>query len=183
MKGTLLSLALAFTLLATCACKSGTVRNEGDTGNGNIKVGVLADLSGSGQSVKKGAELAADEINRAGGVQGRQIELIVEDDKGNADKASAAVSRLIEQRQVRAVLCGAAGSTPAAPKAQGAGVPTISLSATDPKVTQAGDYIFRVATLDASQGEQMAKYATNNIQAKTAAILSEENSDYSRGLA
>jgi branched-chain amino acid transport system substrate-binding protein len=191
MKRTLLSLGLAFALLAASACKSGGGGNErakaDDTGH--IKVGVYADLSGQtsgvGQSTKNGIELATDEINQAGGVAGRQIELVVEDDKGLPDQSAAAVARLVGEGQVHAVIGGAAAPSglTAAPKAQEARVPMITLSSADPKVTATGDYIFRVAFLDSVQGEEMAKYAANNIKAKTAAILSEENSDYSRELA
>ncbi|HKP73468.1 MAG TPA: ABC transporter substrate-binding protein [Pyrinomonadaceae bacterium] len=190
MKRTLLSLGLVFALLAAVACKSGggNERPRADD-TGTIKVGVYADLSGRtsgvGQSIKNGVELAADEINKAGGVSGRRIELVVEDDKGSADQSAAAVAKLVGQDQVRAVVGGAAAqsSLTAAPKAQEAKVPLITLASDDPKVTAAGDYIFRVAFLDSVQGEEMAKYAANNIKAKTAAILSEENSDYSRELA
>jgi branched-chain amino acid transport system substrate-binding protein len=191
MKRTLLPLGLVFALLAASACKSGGGENArpkaGDTGN--IKVGVYADLSGqtngSGQSTKNGIELAKDEINQSGGIGGRQIELIVEDDKGIPDQAAGAVAKLVGQDQVHAVVGGAAAPSglAAAPKAQEAKVPMITLASADPKVTAAGDYIFRVAFLDSVQGEEMAKYAANNIKAKTAAILSEENSDYSRELA
>ncbi|HJU56212.1 MAG TPA: ABC transporter substrate-binding protein [Pyrinomonadaceae bacterium] len=191
MKRTLLPLGLIFTLLAISACQrggSGNVERKADD-TGNIKVGVYADLSGQtndlGQSTKNGVELAKDEINQAGGIGGRQIELIVEDDKGLPDQAATAVAKLINQDQVHAVVGGAAApsSLMAAPKAQEAKVPMITLAAADPKVTQTGDYIFRVAFLDSVQGEVMAKYAANNIKAKTAAILFEENSDYSRELA
>src|SRR5215217_7927401 len=98
MKRTLLSLGLTFTLLAASSCKSGggggeNARVKADD-TGNIKVGVYADLSGQtsgvGQSTKNGIELATDEINKAGGVGGRQIELIIEDDKGSPDQSAAA---------------------------------------------------------------------------------------------
>ncbi len=192
MKRTLLSLVLVFALLAASACKSG-----GGSGNesaqadntGPIKVGVYADLSGQangiGQSTKNGVELAKDEINKAGGIEGRPLELIVEDDKGSPDQSAAAVAKLVGQDRVHAVVGGAAAPSglAAAPKAQEARVPMLTLSSSDPKVTAAGDYIFRVAFLDSVQGEEMAKYAANNIKAKTAAIMSEENSDYSRELA
>lgn len=192
MKQTLLSLVLIFILLTTFACQRGggnenAARQASDTGN--IKVGVYADLSGQtsgfGQSTKNGIELAKDEINKAGGIGGRQIELVIEDDKGLPDQAAAAVAKLISQNQVHAVLgeATAQSSLKAAPKAQEAKVPMINLSAAAQNVTQAGDYIFSIAVSDSVQGEQMAKYAANNIKAKTAAILFEENSDYSRGLA
>jgi branched-chain amino acid transport system substrate-binding protein len=154
VKRTLLSLGLTFTLLATLACKSG---GDGNTGGktaetGNIKVGVDADLSGQtssfGQSIKNGVELAKDEINQAGGIDGRQIEMIVEDNKGLPDQAASAVSKLISQNQVSAIIgeAVAPNSLMAAPKAQEAKVPMITLSAGDPKVTQVGDYIFRIAS-------------------------------------
>ncbi len=190
MKRTLLSLGLVFTLLAASACKSGGGNERAKPDDtGNIKVGVYADLSGQtngvGQSTKNGIELAKDEINKAGGIGGRQIELIIEDDKGIPEQSAAAVARLIDQSRVHAVVGGAAApsSLMAAPKAQEAKAPMITLSSADPKVTAAGDYIFRVAFLDSVQGEEMAKYAANNIKAKTAAVLSEEGSDYSRELA
>jgi len=191
MNRTLLSLGLISALLATFACQRGgdgnTARQVSDTGN--IKVGVYADLSGQtsafGQSTKNGIELAMDEINKAGGISGRQIELMVEDDKGLPDQAAAAIAKLISQNHVHAVLgeATAPSSLKAAPKAQEAKVPMITLSAAEPKITQAGDYIFRVAFADSFQGEEMAQYAANNLKAKTAAILLEENSDYSRELA
>ncbi|HEY0377672.1 MAG TPA: ABC transporter substrate-binding protein [Pyrinomonadaceae bacterium] len=191
MKRNLLSFGLVFALLAAPACKSGggdNPRAKADD-TGNIRVGIYADLSGqtngSGQSIKNGVELARDEINQAGGVGGRQIELIVEDDQGLPEQSAAAVAKLVGQDQVQAVLGGAAApsSLAAAPKAQEAKVPMLTLSSADPKVTEAGDYIFRVAFLDSLQGEEMAKYAANNLKARTAAVILEEGSDYSRELA
>lgn len=193
MKRIPLLLVLTFTLLSALACKSGG--SSGNTSDakpaetGNIRLGVYTDLSGptkdSGQSIKNGAELAADEINQAGGIQGRPLELIVEDDKGTPEQAAAAVAKLVGEKQVSAVIgdTAAPSGLAAAAKAQGAQVPLLSLAAADPNLTRAGDYIFRVAQSDSAQGEQMATYAANNIKAKTAAILFEENSDYSRGLA
>ncbi|HEX8889111.1 MAG TPA: ABC transporter substrate-binding protein [Pyrinomonadaceae bacterium] len=193
MKRTLLSLGLTLTLIATLACRSGGGGNSaGDAkpaDTGNIRVGVYADLSGqtksSGESIKNGVELAADQINQAGGIQGRKLELIVEDDKGLPDQAATAVSKLVSQNQVHAVVgeVSAQSSLTAAPKAQEAKVPMITLTTANPDLTRVGDYIFRVASPDSLQGEEMAKYAADNLKAKTAAILSEDNSDYSRALA
>src|SRR4051812_31229938 len=101
MKRTLLPLGLVFALLAASACKSGggeNARSKADD-TGNVKVGVYADLSGQtsgvGQSTKNGIELATDEINRAGGIGGRQIELIVEDDQGIPLQSAAALAKLV----------------------------------------------------------------------------------------
>jgi branched-chain amino acid transport system substrate-binding protein len=189
MKRTLLSLGICFSLLGTLACQKSSVNknNSGDTGN--IRIGIYADLSGqtaaAGQSIKNGVEFARDEINQAGGISGRQLELIVVDDKGLPEQAAAVVGGLISQNHVHALVgeAAAASSLSAATKAQEAGVPMISLSATDPRITQQGDHIFRIASLDSLQGTEMARYAANNLKAKTAAILFEEGSDYSSGLA
>jgi len=175
MKRALLSLGLCLTLSAAAAGCRDTANSDNkpaaDDNTGNVKIGVCADDSPSGQSAKNGAQLAADEINKAGGVGGRQIELVVADDGGAGGR-------------VRAVVCGPSKSAAsAASKAQGSKVPFVSVSSSDPKLTAAGDYVFRASFLDSFQGEAMAKYAANNIHAKTAAIISETGSQYSTDLA
>jgi branched-chain amino acid transport system substrate-binding protein len=175
MKRALLSLGLCLTLLAAAACRDTANDNKpaADDTAGNIKVGVCADDSPAGQATKNGAQLAAEEINRAGGVGGRQIELVFADDGGTSGQA-----------RVRAVVCGPSkGAASAASKAQESKVPLVSTSSADPKSTAAGDYVFRASFLNSSQGESMAKYAANNIHAKTAAIISESGSQYSTDLA
>ncbi len=179
MKRTLLSFGLTLTLLASYACKQSAPASKPADTTGNIKVGLYADLSGQtsalGQAAKNGIEMAKDEINQAGGIGGRQLELLAEDDKGQADGASAAVSRLIDQNQVSVVVgeVGRMSSAAAVSKAQGSKVPLITLTSTNPKVAQAGDYVFNLGYSSSFQGEAMAKYAANNLKAKTAAILSE----------
>jgi branched-chain amino acid transport system substrate-binding protein len=128
--------------------------------------------------------MAADEINAAGGINGRQVQLIHEDDQGEPGKAATVTAKLINQDQVRALIgeVASSNSIAAAPNAQEAKVPMISPSSTNPKVTQVGDYIFRVCFIDPFQGEVMAKFAANTLKAKRAAILLDVNSDYSRGL-
>jgi branched-chain amino acid transport system substrate-binding protein len=187
MKRTLLALLLITTLFVSFACeRRGEVGNGG--GDGPILVGYYGDLSGRtssfGQSTKNGVEMAADEINKAGGVNGRQIQIITEDDQGEPNKAATVVTKLINQDKVVALLgeVASSNSLAAAPKAQEAKVPMISPSSTNPAVTQVGDYIFRVCFIDPFQGEVMAKFAANNLKAKRAAILYDFNSDYSRGL-
>jgi branched-chain amino acid transport system substrate-binding protein len=161
---------LCLTLLAAASCRSaGTDKPTAADDTGNIKIGVFADASAAGQATKNGAQLAADEVNKAGGVLGRQIEVVSVDESGTG---------------VRAVVCGASkGAASAAAKAQESKVPLVTTSSTDPKLTAAGDYVFRVSFLDSFQGEAMAKYAADNIHAKTAAIISEADSEYSTDLA
>ncbi len=187
MKRTLFALFLITTLLIGIACeRRGNATNGG--GTGPILVGYYGDLSGRtssfGQSTKNGVEMAADEINKAGGIIGRTVQIITEDDQGEPNKAATVVTKLINQDKVQALLgeVASSNSLAAAPKAQEAKVPMISPSSTNPAVTQVGDYIFRVCFIDPFQGEVMAKFSANNLKAKRAAILYDFNSDYSRGL-
>ncbi|MGH9882521.1 MAG: ABC transporter substrate-binding protein [Pyrinomonadaceae bacterium] len=187
MKRILLSLGLIATLLAGFACeRRGGAGAGGSTGP--IVIGYYGDLSGRtsnfGQSTKRGTEMAADEINKAGGINGRQIQILSEDDEGRPEKAATVVTKLIDQDRVIALIGEvASGNTlAAAPKAQAAKVPMISPSSTNPAVTQVGDYVSRVCFIDPFQGEVMAKFAANTLKAKTAAIMLDFNSPYSRGL-
>ena len=187
MKRTILALLLITTLLASFACERRGSNNSTD-GGGDIVVGYYGDLTGRtasfGQSTKNGVEMAIDEINNTGGVMGRKVRVIVEDDQGEPNKAATVVSKLVNQDRVHAVLgeVASSNSLAAAPKAQEAKVPMISPSSTNPNVTQVGDYIFRVCFIDPFQGDVMAKFSANNLKAKKAAILYDFNSDYSRGL-
>lgn len=187
MKRILLALLLLTSILLGLACeRRGGPGAGGETGS--IVIGYYGDLSGRtsnfGQSTKEGVMMAADEINKAGGINGRQVQILSEDDEGRPEKAATVVTKLIDQDRVVALLGEvASGNTlAAAPKAQSAKVPMISPSSTNPSVTQVGDYIFRVCFIDPFQGEVMAKFAANTLKAKTAAIMLDFNSPYSRGL-
>jgi branched-chain amino acid transport system substrate-binding protein len=187
MRRILLSLFVITTLFFAIACERRGGPGAGGS-TGPIVVGYYGDLSGRtsnfGQSTKNGVEMAADEINKVGGINGRQIQILSEDDEGRPEKAATVVTKLIDQDRVIALLGEvASGNTlAAAPKAQAAKVPMISPSSTNPAVTQVGDYIFRVCFIDPFQGEVMAKFAANTLKAKRAAIMLDFNSPYSRGL-
>ncbi len=103
---------------------------------------------------------------------------------GQPGAAATVVNKLTRQDKVVAIIAGGASgnSLAAGPNAQSAKVPMISPSSTNPAVTQTGDYIFRACFIDAFQGEVMAKFADNSLQAKKAAIMLDFNSPYSRGL-
>jgi branched-chain amino acid transport system substrate-binding protein len=187
MKRLLLSLLLISSLLFAFACeRKGGPGAGGQTGP--IIIGYYGDLTGRtsnfGQSTKAGVEMAAAEINQAGGINGRQITILSEDDEGRPEKAATVVTKLINQDRVVALLGEvASGNTlAAAPKAQAANVPMISPSSTNPAVTQVGDYISRVCFIDPFQGAVMAQFAANTLKAKKAAIMLDFNSPYSRGL-
>src|SRR2546425_3054634 len=128
--------------------------------------------------------MAAEEINQAGGINGRRFDVVIEDDQGSAEMAAARTSKLIDIDKVIAVIAGgtSSNSRAAAPKAQSSKIPLISPSSTNPAVTRAGDYIFRACFIDAFQGEVMAKFAANTLKVKKAAIMLDFNSPYSRGL-
>jgi branched-chain amino acid transport system substrate-binding protein len=154
-----------------------------------IKVGEYASLTGKeasfGQSSHKGIVLAIEEINAKGGVLGQQIELFVEDNQTRPGESATAAKKLIAREKVIALLGEVASgrSLEAAPIAQAAKVPMIAPAATNPKVTETGDYIFRVCFIDPFQGTVMAKFAQNDLKVKKVAVLSSVSNAYSVGLA
>ena len=172
--------------VALFACERRGRNGTNDTGA--ILVGYYGDLTGRtsnfGQSTKNGVEMAVAEINKTGGINGRVIRILSEDDEGRPEKAATVVTKLIDQDRVIALIGeNTSGNTlAAAPKAQASHVPMVSPAATTPAVTQVGDYIFRVCFIDPFQGAVMAKFAANTLKAKTAAIMLDFNSPYSRGL-
>ncbi|HEY0171342.1 MAG TPA: ABC transporter substrate-binding protein [Pyrinomonadaceae bacterium] len=190
MKRTLITLGLVTLLLTAFACERREVGGTGGTtdSGGAIKVGIYGDLSGQtssfGESTRNGALMAIDEINAAGGINGRKVEFVMEDDQGQPQQASTVVTKLINQDKVVAIIgeVASSNSLAAAPRAQEAKVPMISPSSTNPKVTQVGDYIFRVCFTDDFQGAVAAKFASNTLKARKAAILGDFNSDYSKGM-
>src|SRR4051812_24034996 len=152
-----------------------------------IKIGEFASLTGGsasfGQQSHRGTALAIEEINAAGGVLGKKLQLITEDDQSLAGQPATAVQKLIAQDKVVAILGEVASSKSleAAPICQQAGIPMISPASTNPKVTEVGDYIFRVCFIDPFQGTVMAKYALSKGWKKVA-VLVDVKQDYSVGL-
>lgn len=183
----------ALIALSGCTKKSdttaGTDGAAGATSTEAILIGEYGSMTGSeatfGISTHRGVEMAIEEKNKAGGVKGRQLDLISLDNQGKTGESAAAVTRLITQNKVVAVIGEVASSRSleAAPIAQQYKVPMISPSSTNPKVTEVGDHIFRVCFIDPFQGTVMAKFAIENLKAKKVAILRDVKSDYSVGLA
>src|SRR5881275_1023429 len=156
---------------------------------GPIVVGEVGSMTGTeatfGTSSDRGIQLAVTEVNEGGGIKGRQIQIIALDDEGKPEEAATAATRLIASEHVTALL-GEVASTRSlfmAPKAQAAKVPMVSPSSTNEKVTQVGDYIFRACFIDPFQGYVMAKFATETLKLKKAAIHRDVRNDYSVGLA
>lgn len=184
-------LASSLFLVLGCTKKDGAgADGKVSAANANeFLLGEFGSFTGSeatfGQSTSKGLKMAIAEKNKAGGVKGKQINLISLDDQGKAEEAAAAVTRLVTQNKVMAVIGEVASSRSlaAAPIAQRNKVPMISPSSTNPKVTEVGDYVFRVCFIDPFQGTVMAKFASENLKAKRVAIFRDVKSDYSVGLA
>ena len=116
--------------------------------------------------------LAAGQLNRAGGVLGKHVELLVEDDHNEASEAASAVSKLITRDHVVALIGENASSRSlaAAPIAQSYQVPMVSPSSTNVAVTRKGDYIFRVCFVDSYQGKALATFARRTLKAASAAL-------------
>jgi branched-chain amino acid transport system substrate-binding protein len=155
-----------------------------------IKVGEFASMTGSeatfGQSSHKGTALAIDDLNAAGDVLGKKLELHMEDDQSQAGQPATVVRKLISRDGVVAILGEVASSRSleAAPICQENKIPMISPSSTNPKVTEVGDFIFRVCFLDSFQGGKvLAGFASDTLKAKSVAVLKDVKSDYSIGLA
>ena len=191
MKNQWFVLAAALLSLTFTACppkgESGAGGAEGG-GNGDILIGEYGSLTGPqatfGTSTHNGIMMAMDEINANGGVNGRKIKVLTEDDQSKQEEAANAVTKLISQNSVVAVLGEVASSCSiaAAPICQSNKIPMITPSSTNPQVTQKGDYVFRMCFTDDHQGHSLADYVAKTLNIKTAALLTDVKSDYSQGL-
>ena len=176
--------ALATLAAAALALPLGCAKRSNE-----IPVGIYGSLTGTtatfGVSTKNGAEMFIDNFNTAGGISGIKIKPYVEDDQSRPEEAATAVQKLIDQNGVIGVIGEVASSRSmaAAPACQQAGVPMISPSSTNPKVTELGDYIFRVCFIDPFQGQMIAKFAKSTLNLSKAAVLRDIKNDYSVGLA
>ncbi len=185
--------AAVFTLATSCTKKEAAPGGYGSTPAADtateIRIGQYGSMTGGeatfGQSTDKGVRLAIDAKNAAGGIKGKQIKLITADNQGKPEEAAAVVKKLITQDNVVALLGEVAStrSLAAGSIAQKLQIPMVSPSSTNPKVTEIGDYIFRVCFIDPFQGSVMAKFTHDNLKLKKVAILKDLKSDYSLGLA
>jgi len=146
---------------------------------------LTGDTGQYGISAYNGIRMAVEEANGAGGVAGRQVELIAQDTRSNDAETEAVVRRLAEELHVHALVgeIVSSRSLAAARVAQTEGVPMLTPSSTSPEVTQQGDYIFRSCYTDSFQGAALARFATGNLNARRAAILFDGGQRYSIELA
>ena len=153
-----------------------------------IVIGHYASMTGStahfGQDTDRGVRMALEEANGKGGVLGKKLRLVTLDDRGDSAEAANAVNRLIDVEHVSAVLGEVASSLSLAGGrvAQRRKIPMISPTSTNPKVTEVGDFIFRVCFIDPFQGKVMATFARQNLKFDKVAILKDVKNDYSIGL-
>lgn len=175
--------------LGLLACNNGSGASGGGSAASEIVIGEYGSLTGTaatfGLSTKEGVELATEEQNSSGGVGGAKIRVVVEDDQSKPEEAATAVNKILSSDRPVAVLgeVSSSRSLAAAPLLQRASVPMISPSSTNEKVTQVGDYIFRVCFIDPFQGEAIAKFAYGDKGLRKVAILEDVKNDYSVGLA
>jgi branched-chain amino acid transport system substrate-binding protein len=185
---------MASTLLAgVLAGCSGAKESSGSEGK-TIKVGVNLELSGGvasyGESLENGIDIAVDEINKAGGVKGKKLEIVKVDNKSEAAEATNGAIKLTSQDKVTAII-GAATSGDTVAQAQIANdTKTILLtpSGTSPNVTVGDDgklneYVFRTSYIDPFQGIVAGNFAAKELNVKNAAIFADSASDYAKGLA
>ena len=181
MKRILLSSVVIASLLTAFACNGG---GAGD----KVKIGVFMSMTGDtanfGISSTNGIKMAADEANAAGGINGKQIELDVQDDRSDPSEAATIVTKFVTQDGVHAILGEVASSRSiaAAPIAQNAKIPMLTPSSTNPEVTKKGDYIFRSCFIDPVQGAAIAQFAARTLGKKRAGIMVDRKNDYSTGL-
>jgi branched-chain amino acid transport system substrate-binding protein len=159
------------------------------SGSDEILIGEFESLTGSeatfGQSSHNGLVLAVEEINSAGGLLGKKIKLVTEDNQGKPSETQTVVQKLINRDKVVAIIGEVASSRSkaGAPICQAAHIPMISPASTNPEVTTIGDYIFRVCFIDPFQATVMSKFAINSMKVKKIAILIDQKNAYSTGLA
>ena len=153
-----------------------------------VKIGEFGSLTGDnasfGTSQNEGVQMAVEEINNAGGVLGKKLDLTVEDNQTKQGQTTTIVRKLISQDHVEALIGEVASSKTleAAPIAQEAKIPLIATAATNPKVTQVGDYIFRVCFIDDFQAAVIARFVLENLHKSKVAFMTDVKQDYSVGL-
>jgi len=177
--------------LAVCIAMAGTVFTGCQTkkaDSNEIQIGAVLPLSGDiaalGQSSKNALELLQEQINNKGGVLGKKVKFVIEDDENKPANSANVTQKLITQKVVGIVgSYSSKCSIAMGPVVNSAKIPMITGTSTNPKVTEAGEYVFRACFIDPFQGTVIAKFASEDLKAKTAAVLYDIGNDYSKGLA
>ena len=171
-------------VIAFCLVLSVSFTEAGE----KVKIASIFEKTGSGsignEATIEGIRFAVQELNRQGGLLGKQVEILEFD-----NKSSVLYSKLMAKKAIEAGVIAVFGanwssnSLAMAPLFQAAQIPMISPFSTNPDVTLVGDYIFRICFIDSFQGSAMARFAFQDLNAQTAALLINANSRYSEGLA
>ena len=181
--------SVLFLLVLVCTASMVFAGGGGQRDSNAVSIGAIFPLSGPvahfGNESRDGALLAVEEINAAGGLLGRQLVLISEDDQGSCELTINAFTRLRQMHNVPVVVgSSTSGATIAVSTlAQQSGVVLISPSATNINVTHAGNFVFRACFIDPFQGVVGAEFAYNELGSRRAAILFDAGADYNTGLA
>lgn len=184
---TAILLACVFVMTLMAGCGGGD--NEPVTTGEEIKIGAIFPLTGDvstfGQSTLNSVMLATKEWNERGGIDGKMIKLVSEDDKNDPTESANAALKLINQDGVVALIGSVTSkcTLSVAPIAQQNGLPMITPTSTNEQVTEQGDFIFRSCFIDPFQGQVMAKFAWDELGAQKAAVLFDLSNDYTKGLA
>lgn len=185
MKKKFLVMAMALTLISGAFIGCGSKKDDG-----TIKIGAIAPLTGPaatyGLSVQEGAKLVEKEVNDKGGINGKKINFVFQDDQADQNASLNAFNKLVDDEKAVAIFGPVtSGATLAvAPKATAAKVPLITPTATEPSITKVGgDFVFRGCYVDSYQGIALGKYAATDLSKKKAAVLYNVGSDYSKGVA
>ena len=181
-------------LLAAFLLVAGLIAGCGKPASNDIKIGMVYELTGNtasyGTSAANGAKLAFKAINAGGGVLGKPIQLVTADNKGEPSESANAMTKVITQDKVVAITgvtvssCGIAASA----VAEANKIPFVVAAAVNPKVTvdertkKVKDYTFRACFIDSFQGVVGVNFAVNSLKAKNVAIMTDNASDYSKGL-
>ena len=187
-------LAITALVAGTLAGCGGDKAPAGDAAPETIKIGINYELSGDvatyGLDSVTGIEMAFEEINAAGGIDGKQIEILKQDNKSDPAEATSLATKLMTQQGAVIVLGPATSGRFKAtvPTANANSVAVISASTTADDVTVDKDgnvqeFAFRTCFTDSFQGTAMANFAMRNFDAKTAVIIMDSSSDYAKGLA
>lgn len=188
------SAALAAMVFASLAAGcGGEKKKEAAADSNEIVVGASFELTGNvanyGKSTLSGLKMAVEEINKVGGINGKKLRVVESDNKSEPSEAGNAVTKLVTQDKVVAVVGPATSGCVAAstPITTSNKIPLIAPCATAPNITvdngKVKEFVFRACFIDPFQGRVMAEFADKNLKVKNIAILYDASSDYSKGLA
>lgn len=194
----ILTVGTAAFMMAGCSVAKSSNSSGTHQDKDTVKIGVNMELSGTaagyGNAQKQGIQLAAAEINKAGGIDvnghKKKIKLIIRDNKTAIATSASVAAQLVNKDKVAAIVGPATtnAGTAEIPNITKAAVPSVSPSATDPDYTKQKNgkvqpYVFRACFQNNFQGESAAKFVTDNLKAKRVAVYADNSSDYGTGLA